>query len=134
MYTPLKTRSFLATLAGAVPGALPMLIGWTAVTGAVDGGGLAMFAIGYLWQLPHVLGLAWMLREDYARVGFKLIPRGGDRAIGAMMVASTVVLVPVSWAPALLGYVGRPYLVGATLIGSAFVATAVVAAGRLTER
>jgi len=70
VYTPLKTRSFLATLAGAVPGALPMLIGWTSVTGTVDRGGLAMFAIGYLWQLPHVLGLAWMLRRDYARVEF----------------------------------------------------------------
>lgn len=133
VYTPLKTRSFVATLTGAVPGALPMLIGWTAVTGAVDRGGLAMFAIGYLWQLPHVLGLAWMLREDYARVGFKLIPRGGSRTIGAMMVASTLVLVPVSWTPALLGFVGTPYLVGVTLIGSAFVTTAAVAARRLTE-
>lgn len=133
VYTPLKTRSFAATLAGAVPGALPMLIGWTAVTGAVDRGGLAMFAIGYLWQLPHVLGLAWMLREDYARVGFKLVPRGGGRTIGVLMVASTLILVPVSWTPSLLGYVGAPYLVGATLVGAAFVATAVVAARKLTR-
>lgn len=133
VYTPLKTRSFFATLTGAVPGALPMLIGWTAVTGTVDRGGLAMFAIGYLWQLPHVLGLAWMLREDYARVGFKLIPRGGGRTIGALMVLSTLLLVPVSWIPALLGYVGRPYLVGATVVGVAFVATALIAAMNLTK-
>lgn len=133
VYTPLKRHSFVATLAGAVPGALPMLIGWTAVTGAIDAGGLAMFAIGYLWQLPHVLGLAWMLREDYARVGFKLIPPGGGRAIGWMMIASTAVLLPVSWVPAALDYVGTPYSVGATLVGLAFLGTAVAAARDLTE-
>lgn len=133
VYTPLKSRSFVATLAGAVPGALPMLIGWTAVTGSVDRAGLAMFAIGYLWQLPHVLGLAWMLREDYARVGFKLIPPGGARSIGAMMILSTLLLVPASWAPTFLGYTGRPYLLGATLLGVAFVATAVAAFRRMTE-
>lgn len=133
VYTPLKSRSFVATLAGAIPGALPMLIGWTAVTGSVDPAGLAMFAIGYLWQLPHVLGLAWMLREDYARVGFKLIPPGGARSIGAMMIVSTVLLVPASWAPTFLGYTGQPYLVGATIIGLAFIATAVVAFRGMTD-
>lgn len=133
VYTPLKSRSSVATLAGAVPGALPMLIGWTAVTGTIDGGGIAMFAIGFLWQLPHVLGLAWMLREDYARVGFKLVPPGGARAIGVMMILSTALLLPVSWAPALLGYVGAPYGIGATLLGLAFVATATAAARNLTE-
>ncbi|NNM33316.1 MAG: protoheme IX farnesyltransferase, partial [Gemmatimonadetes bacterium] len=133
VYTQLKRHSFVATLAGAVPGALPMLIGWTAVTGSIDAGGLAMFAIGYLWQLPHVLGLAWMLREDYARVGFKLIPPGGAKAIGWMMIASTAILLPVSWAPAALDYVGAPYTVGATLLGLAFLGTAVAAARDLTE-
>lgn len=133
VYTPLKRHSFIATLAGAVPGALPMLIGWTAVTGTIDSGGLAMFAIGYLWQLPHVLGLAWMLRTDYARVGFKLIPPGGARAIGWMMIASTALLLPVSWAPAALDYVGTPYAVGATLIGLGFLGTAIGAARDLTE-
>jgi protoheme IX farnesyltransferase len=133
VYTPLKTRSYLATLAGAVPGALPMLIGWTAARGTVDLAGGAMFLIGYLWQLPHVLGLAWMLREDYARVGFTLIPPGGARSIGLQMVASTVVLVPVSWAPTLLGYTGVPYLVGATLLGLAFLAAAVAAARQMTD-
>ncbi|MDX1493993.1 MAG: heme o synthase [Longimicrobiales bacterium] len=132
VYTPLKRHSFLATLAGAIPGALPMLIGWSAVTGSVDEGGLAMFAIGYLWQLPHVLGLAWMLRDDYERVGFKLIPPGGARAIGAMMIASTVLLLPVSWVPTLLAYTGMPYLVGATVAGLAFLATAIIATRDLT--
>ena len=125
VYTPLKTRSYVATLAGAVPGALPMLIGWTAVTGSFDTGGLALFAIGYLWQLPHVLGLAWMLREDYARVGFRLIPGGGARSIGIQMVASTALLIPTSWTPTLLGFTGLPYAVGATIIGMAFLSRAV---------
>ncbi len=132
VYTPLKRHSFVATLAGAVPGALPMLIGWTAVTGSIDAGGLAMFAIGYLWQLPHVLGLAWMLRDDYARVGFKLIPPGGATAIGWMMIVSTALLLPVSWAPAALDFVGLPYSIGATVIGLAFLASAVAAARDLT--
>lgn len=133
VYTPLKTRSYVATLAGAVPGALPMLIGWAAATGTVDAGGLAMFAIGYLWQLPHVLGLAWMLREDYARVGFVLIPRGGARSIGMQMVLSTALLLPVSWLPGLLGYLGPAYLGGATLVGLAFLWTAISAAREMSD-
>ncbi|MDX1646559.1 MAG: heme o synthase [Longimicrobiales bacterium] len=133
IYTPLKSRSFVASLAGAVPGALPMLIGWTAVTGRVDSAGLAMFVIGYLWQLPHVLGLAWMLREDYALVGFKLIPPGGARSIGWMMIGSTVLLLPASWAPTVLGYTGVSYLVGASVLGGAFIATAIAACRKMSE-
>lgn len=133
VYTPLKTRSYVATLAGAVPGALPMLIGWTASTGVVDRGGLALFAIGYLWQLPHVLGLAWMLREDYARVGFKLIPGGGARSIGIQMIVATGLLVPVSWAPTVLGLTGTPYVVVATMLGLGFLSAAIAAARDMTE-
>ena len=132
VYTPLKRRSYVATLAGAVPGALPMLIGWTAATGAVGIGGLALFAIGYLWQLPHVLGLAWMLRDDYALVGFKLMPSGGARTIGAHMVIATLLLIPVSWTPTLIDLTGVPYLVIATLLGLAFLATSIRAARDLT--
>ena len=132
-YTPLKTRSYAATLTGAVPGALPMLIGWTASTGTIDRGGLALFAIGYLWQLPHVLGLAWMLREDYALVGFKLIPQGGGRSIGLQMVLATSLLIPTSWAPTLLGLTGMSYLVGATLLGAGFLGIALRASRDLTE-
>jgi protoheme IX farnesyltransferase len=133
VYTPLKSRSYVATLAGSVPGALPMLIGWTAGTGSINQGGLALFAIGYLWQLPHVLGLAWMLREDYARVGFQLIPRGGARSIGLQMIAATGLLIPVSWLPSLLGYTGIPFLVGATLLGAIFLTSAVRATMNMTE-
>jgi heme o synthase len=133
VYTPLKSRSYVATLAGAVPGALPMLIGWTAATGVIDRGGLALFAIGYLWQLPHVLGLAWMLREDYARVGFRLIPAGGARSIGLQMIVATGLLLPVSWAPTLLGFTGTLYVVGASVLGLGFLSAAVAAAREMTE-
>ena len=134
VYTPLKTRSYAATLAGSVPGALPMLIGWTAATGDIGAGGLALFAIGYLWQLPHVLGLAWMLREDYARVGFRLIPEGGARSIGLQMVAATALLIPVSWLPTWLGLTGWIYLIGATVLGLVFLLRAAAAARELTEQ
>lgn len=134
VYTPLKSRSYVATLAGAVPGALPMLIGWTAAIQDFDAGGGALFAIGYFWQLPHVLGLAWILREDYARVGFQLIPPGGARSIGLQMVGSTAILLPISWAPTLLGYTGNVYLVGATLLGVGFLGTAVAAAREMTDQ
>jgi protoheme IX farnesyltransferase len=133
VYTPLKRRSYVATLAGAVPGALPMLIGWTAATGSLDPGGLALFAIGYLWQLPHVLGLAWMLKDDYAVVGFKLMPEGGARTIGLQMIAATAVLVPVSLAPTWLGLTGTLYSVVAIVLGLAFLGVAVRAARALTK-
>ncbi len=133
VYTPLKKRSYLATLFGAFPGALPMLIGWTAATQDFNAGGGFLFLIGYLWQLPHVLGLAWMLKDDYARVGFKLIPEGGARTIGRHMVVSTALLIPVSWAPTILGYTGWIYASGATVLGLLFLARALQAARELTS-
>lgn len=135
VYTPLKTRNHLATLAGGVPGALPMLIGWTAATGSVDVGGLALFAIGYAWQLPHVLGLAWMLREDYARVGFRLIPTDDDqgRIIGLHMVAWLLALVGVSGLPTYLGLTGNVYLAGALGVSVVYLLVGMGAARHLTD-
>jgi len=133
VYTPLKSRSYVATLAGAVPGALPTLIGWTAAPAPLTPGAFALFAIAYLWQLPHVLGLAWMLRDDYARVGFKLIPGGGARGVGRHMVAATLVLLPASTAPTLLGYTGTSYVAGALAASSAFAWIAVGTARDLTD-
>jgi protoheme IX farnesyltransferase len=133
VYTPLKRRSYVATLAGAVPGALPTLIGWTAAVGSLDMGALALFAIAYLWQLPHVLGLAWMLRDDYTRVGFKLIPTGGARVVGRHMVVATGLLVPTSLSPTLLDYTGPWYLGGALAASLAFLWVAVGSARDLTE-
>ncbi len=135
VYTPLKSRSYLATLAGGVPGALPALIGWTAARGSVELGGFALFSIAYLWQLPHVLGLSWMLREDYARVGFKLSPPHDEsgRVIGLHMVLATSALLPVSLTPALLGYTGDWYFVGALILSGTFAAVSVGAARHLTD-
>jgi protoheme IX farnesyltransferase len=133
VYTPLKRRSYVATLAGAVPGALPTLIGWSAVTGSVSLGALALFAIAYLWQLPHVLGLAWMLRDDYAKVGFKLIPDGGGREIGRHMVGATALLVPVAVTPTWIGLTGLWYFWGAVVASLAFLSTSVSAAREMTD-
>jgi protoheme IX farnesyltransferase len=132
-YTPLKRRSYVATLAGAVPGAFPTLIGWAAATGSVDRGAIALFAIAYLWQLPHVLGLAWILRDDYAKVGFQLIPKGGDRVIGRHMVAATALLIPVSLTPTLIGLTGTWYLIAAAVASVAFLSVAVRAARDMTD-
>jgi protoheme IX farnesyltransferase len=133
VYTPLKRHSYAATLAGAVPGAMPVLIGWSAATGSLATGAFALFAIAYLWQLPHVLGLAWMLREDYEMVGFKLIPQGGARQIGMHMMAATLALVPVSLTPTLLGLTGRWYFGGALVASVAFVAVAIGTARDMSE-
>ncbi len=135
VYMPLKSRSYFATLAGGVPGALPTLIGWTAATGTVDLGGLTLFAIAYLWQLPHVLGLAWMLREDYRLVGFKLIPPHDEagRIIALHMVLATSALVPVSLVPTVLGYTGVVYFWGAFAASLAFLAVAAGAARNLSD-
>jgi protoheme IX farnesyltransferase len=103
------------------------------VTGSIDLGALALFAIAYLWQLPHVLGLAWMLRDDYALVGFKLIPEGGGRIIGRHMVAATALLLPVSLSPTLLGLTGPWYLGGAVLASLAFLSVAVAASRDMTD-
>lgn len=135
-YTPLKTRSHLATLAGGVPGALPTLIGWTAATGRIEWAGLGLFAIAYAWQLPHVLGLAWMLREDYAKVGFKLIPPhdAAGTVIGRHITAWLVLLVPLSTVPTWLGYTGGVYLLGALVASLGFLGVGIGAARHLTDR
>lgn len=119
VYTPLKSRSYLATLAGAVPGAIPALIGWSAARGTIELGALVLFAIAFLWQLPHVLGLAWLLKEDYERAGFFLTPPSdpSGRRIGKHMVYHSISLLVVSAFPTLLGLTGALYLVGAMVLG-----------------
>jgi len=130
VYTPLKSRSYMATLAGAVPGAFPALIGWTAATGRIELGGIVLFGIAFLWQLPHVLALAWLLKEDYARVGFFLTPPtdpSGVR-IGRHMVYHSISLLLLSGFPTLLGLAGAIYLAGAAVLGLTMLALAGAAA------
>ncbi|MCY4398670.1 MAG: heme o synthase [Gemmatimonadetes bacterium] len=121
VYTPLKLRSPLATPVGAVPGALPALIGWTAHAGSIDARGMTLFGILFLWQLIHVLALAWNLRNDYELAGFQLIPPGSVRLISALMVGYSVMLLPLSVLPAVLGMTGTLYLAGASVLGAGMV-------------
>jgi heme o synthase len=119
VYTPLKPRSYAATFAGAFPGAMPALIGWSAATGTITLGGFALFAVAFLWQLPHVLALAWLLREDYLRAGFLLTPPADadGRIIGDQMILYSTALIPVSLVPTLLGITGGIYFFGALVLG-----------------
>ena len=125
VYTPLKLRSPLATPVGAVPGALPALIGWTAHAGSIDARAMTLFGILFLWQLIHVLALAWNLRNDYELAGFQLIPPGSVRLISGLMVGYSVLLLPLSILPAVLGMTGNLYLAGASVLGSGMVAVTI---------
>jgi heme o synthase len=136
VYTPLKQRSWHATVVGALPGALPILAGWTAAGGAIDAGGGALFAILFLWQMPHFFALAWIYRDDYHRGGFRLLPWGdpGGRLLAVQVVAYGVALIPASLLPTWLGMTGALYLWGALLLGGAFLALGVALALRRTEQ
>src|ERR1700682_4776673 len=108
LYTPLKTRTTLSTAVGAFPGAMPPLIGWAAARGQVDLAAWVLFAILFLWQFPHFLAIAWMYREDYGRAGIRMLPvvEPEGRVTGQQIVAFTILLLPVSLLPTLLGISG----------------------------
>lgn len=136
VYTPLKRVSPICTLVGAIPGSLPTLIGWTAAAGRPDAGGWALFAILYLWQLPHVLAISWLLRDDYRRAGFRMAPvldRHGVRT-GPHAVLYTAALLPISLLPTILGLAGPLYFFGALALGLLFLAAAAPAARGLTDQ
>ncbi len=119
VYTPLKPRSYMATFAGAIPGAMPALIGWSAATGTVSLGAWVLFGIAFLWQIPHVLALAWLLRDDYRLAGFLMTPPADPegKVIGRQMILYATILLPASLAPTFLGLTGTIYLVGALILG-----------------
>jgi protoheme IX farnesyltransferase len=127
VYTPLKRRSAAATLVGAVPGALPPLIGWAAARGSVTAGGWTLFAIVFVWQVPHFMAIAWMYREDYGKAGFPMLPviepDGRRTARQALLYAAA--LVPVSLSPALAGVAGSAYFWVAAALGAALLWLAV---------
>jgi protoheme IX farnesyltransferase len=136
LYTPLKRRTVLNTAVGAVPGALPPLMGWTAATGGIAAEGWALFAILFFWQLPHFMAIAWLYRDDYARAGFRMLsgvdPEG--RRTAASAVRNTIALLVISLFPFVLGISGVIYLFGALVLGLAFMAFAVIFARSLTEK
>ena len=123
VYTPMKARSAMAMLVGAVPGALPPLMGWTAVSGSIDPGGLALFALLFVWQLPHSVAIALFRKEEYEAAGLKSLPIvRGEAASRAHILGYLAVLWPVALAPHFLGLAGRVYLGAAALLGAALFA------------
>ena len=118
-YTPLKTRTTLATAVGAIPGALPPLIGWAAARGSLSLGAWSLFAILFFWQFPHFMAISWMYREDYGRAGILMLPvvdPSGDRTF-RVIIATSAILIPVSLLPSVLGIAGINYFYGALILG-----------------
>jgi protoheme IX farnesyltransferase len=126
VYTPLKRVTTLNTLVGAVPGALPPVIGWAAVRATASAEVVTLFLIVFLWQVPHFMAIAWIYRDDYARAGLRMLPVGdrAGRATGGAMVAYCLALLLVSLTPVLAGSAGAMYLAGALLLGLGFLACA----------
>jgi protoheme IX farnesyltransferase len=123
IYTPLKQRSSFATVVGAIPGALPPVIGWAAARGSLSQGAWVLFGIVFLWQLPHFLAIAWIYREDYARAGFPMLPviEPDGRSTGRQAVLYCAALLPVSLAPSVVGMAGSAYLVAALILTVLFL-------------
>ena len=119
-YTPLKLRTSLSTIAGALPGALPAVIGWAAATNTLSIEGWVLFGIVFLWQMPHFLAIAWMYRDEYARAGMPLLPviEPDGRSTGRQAVLYTAALIPLSMMPTGVGLSTVYYLVGAIALGA----------------
>ena len=123
VYTPLKLQTSLATLVGAIPGALPPVIGWSAATGRISLAALVLFGIVFFWQMPHFLAIAWLYRDDYAHAGIPLLPvlEPDGRRTGQQALIYAAGLWPVSLLPAVIGLAGVPYMIVATVLGLMFV-------------
>ncbi len=123
IYTPLKRRTSLATLIGAVPGALPPVIGWTAATESLSLAPLVLFGIVFLWQMPHFLAIAWLYRDEYAAAGIPLLPvlEPDGRRTGRQALLYAAALWPVSLMPTLLGLAGGAYIALATVLGGGLI-------------
>lgn len=123
IYTPLKQRTSLSTVVGALPGAMPPMIGYAAAAGHLNADAWSLFAILFLWQFPHFLAIAWMYRDDYERAGIRMLPvvepDGESTSRQIVIYAST--LIPVSLFPTILGMTGRVYVIGALLLGGWFL-------------
>lgn len=132
-YTPLKTKTWLCTLAGAVPGAIPPVMGWAAARGTLDLGAWILFSILFAWQLPHFFAIAWIYREDYERAGLRMLsvvdPTGNQ--IGRQIMISSLGVHLLSLLPALTGMTGFTYYLAALLLGIWFLASSFQMAFRL---
>jgi heme o synthase len=123
IYTPLKRVTTLNTAIGAIPGALPPLMGWAAARDNISAEGWALFAILFFWQLPHFLAIAWLYRDEYAKAGYAMLPVRDPQGVrtGRQAISHTLGLIPVSVCPALFGVSGTVYFFGALLMGLAFL-------------
>lgn len=117
VYTPMKRLTWWNTVVGAVPGAMPMLIGWAAAAGSLSVGAWILFAILYVWQFPHFYAIAWMFREDYRRGGLKMLSvvKPDGRNLAAQTIVFSILLIPVTILPYAIGMSGLIYLVGGTV-------------------
>lgn len=118
-YTPLKRVSPICTFVGAFPGAMPGVLGWTAVRGRLEWGALVLFAILFVWQFPHFFSIAWLYREDYAKGGVRMLPvvEEDGRSTARRILLYSLVLIPISIVPTLMGMAGSIYLIGAVVLG-----------------
>jgi protoheme IX farnesyltransferase len=135
IYTPLKQRTSFATVVGAVPGALPAVVGWAAATGSLSREGWLLFFVIFLWQMPHFLAIAWLCRHEYARAGFPMLPvvEPDGRSTARQALAYSAALVPVSLAPAMTGLAGPVYFSIALVLGLLYLGAAWRFARRRTE-
>ncbi len=136
IYTPLKRITTLNTVIGAIPGALPPLMGWAAARGGISREGWSLFAILCFWQLPHFLAIAWMYKDEYAKAGFVMLPvvdTNGERT-GRQALCHTLGLLPISLCPYLFHMVGLTYLIGALLLGAIFLWCAFEFSRNLTQQ
>jgi protoheme IX farnesyltransferase len=122
IYTPLKRKTPLCTLAGAVPGAMPPLIGWAASGSVTSAKAWTLYALLFLWQFPHFMAIAWMYREDYARAGYLVLPPGeqSGRFMSWQALLASLALIPVSLIPTMIGHAGPVYFVLAGILSSLF--------------
>jgi len=136
VYTPLKKRTPLATLVGAVPGALPPVIGWAAATGTISIPAVVLFGIVFLWQMPHFLAIAWMYRDDYERAGIPLLPvlEPDGRRTGQQALLYAAALWPVSLLPAVIHIADAPYIIIATFLGFGLIALSALFARERTTK
>jgi protoheme IX farnesyltransferase len=135
VYTPLKRYTSLSTVVGAVPGALPPLIGWAAARGSLSIEAWTLFAIVFVWQMPHVLAVSWMYREDYERGGIRVLPvvEPDGASTGRQMVSYSAALIPVSLLPSAVGLGGTLYLFAALWMGIGLLGLSIAFARHMTR-
>lgn len=135
-YTPLKKRTTLCTLVGAIPGALPPLIGWAAVAGVPSYHAWTLFFVVFFWQMPHFMAIAWFCRKEYEAAGFKMLsvddPAG--RRVSGQIIVNALIMVPATVMPSVVGITGWRYFAGAFVMGVGFLALALSAENKLDEK